>query len=558
MTHAPTDQVTAAPWLKLFPKQFDVLNVGITPPAPGDVDIKPRVLLSGGRMTGKTIAIVHRIMRHLWETPGARVAVFTTTMKVAKDGGVWEDILDGVREWIAAGAYNPANGAVFEFTTRSSDKTPGPKIDSTTRTSMFKVRNFYGGESELKLFSLEHDHEVTAKVKGTRFSMMWFSELSNFGDASVMNVSYLQLRMKHLKPWQHLWIADTNPHEDGDEHWIYKTWYKQRLQDADSIRIEVEKKVKDPEKVTLAVRQKLEFRKSLKLIEIFLDDNIFLAEGERIALTEQYDGDIGEYERNVEGKWVKGHGNIGKHFADVFSEDIHVVGSEDPNVGTAIDLDPMTMDIINGWDLGDINHAYHMLEKRVPVYDPNISDSDNRLAIWCVLDEHVIIGERTTIAEFAIDVLEKRQKLESHYRRAFQWIDWADSSSTDVWRASGEGGSQAVEVEAVSGGAIQLQGVSKPKYSVKARVRLIRFLLRKQRIFVAKHCVKTIEMFYHLSKGTKQDEYVMENQYKHPFDSLSYPIYMETMKDPESMFLLSNKPKLRSSGVTFVPGIVRV
>jgi hypothetical protein len=535
MAHAPIPE-----WLQLFPKQVDVFNVGISAPPPGDSDIKPRVLCSGGRMTGKTIAIVDRIMRHLWETPGARAAVFAKTIKVAKDGGIWEDLLDGVRKWISAGIVSP-HGFTFEYTTVDSSGSPGPRMDSQTRTIYFKIRNYWGGESELKLFSLEHDHEVQSKVKGTRFSLMWFSELSNFGDSSVMNVSYLQLRMKHLKPWQHLWIADTNPHEDGEDHWIYKTWYEHRIQNEADIRAEVMKKTKDPVQVEKLVRQKVEFRKSLKLIEIFLEDNIFLPDGDRISLMEQYDGDPGEYARNVEGKWVKGHGNIGKHFVDVFSEAIHVVGSDDESVGGFIDVNPLTDTLLTCWDLGDVNHAFHILEKQIV---------DNT-AIWCVLDEHVVIDTQMSVTEFTLECLQKLMDIEAHYGRRFLNVDWSDSSSTDVWKSSGEGGSQAVEVEAASGGRFRLQGVVKPKHSVRHRVKILKYLLKRERLFVSKRCQATVDMFWNVSKGKADDEYVLRNKYKHPFDSLSYGIYMSVLEDPESAFLMSSKPRPRGQGVTF-------
>lgn len=512
------------------------------------MDITPRVLLSGGRLTGKTISVCHRIMRHLWDTPRARAAVFAKTIKVAKDGGIWEDIMDAVNEWIASGLYDTQTGASFEFTTKNSAGEPGAKIDSQTRTISFKIRNRFGGESELKLFSLEHDHEVEAKVKSTRFSLMWFSELSLYGDESVMNVSYLQLRMKHLKPWQHLWIADTNPHEDGEDHWIYKVWYQQRIQDERDLRAEMAKKRIPADKMDKLVHQKLEFRKSLKLIEIFLDDNTFLSEGQRVALMEQYDGDIGEYARNVDGKWVKGHGSIGKFFADIFSESIHVIGSDDPNVGDGIGISSTTFELIDGWDLGDVNHSWHALEKSL----------FEGQSIWNVLDEHVSIDSQVSISEYTLEVLEKMDAINRDYGRQFIHQHWSDSSSIDVWKSSGEGGSQAMEVEAASGGRIILEPVIKPKYSVKARVRLLRFLIRKQRLFVAFRCQRTIEMFWHLTRGTTKDEYVLSNRYKHPFDSLSYPIYMDTINDPDAAFLLNNKPKPRVSGIKHVdclPGV---
>lgn len=522
------------PWRpKMFAKQFDVFNVGIAPPPEGEIDLTPCVLVCGPRMTGKTIAIVNRILRHLWETPSARAAVFSKTIKVAKDGGIWDDILDGMREWIAAGMKGK-NGQVFEYTSKDAKGNLGPRLDSQTRTISFKIRNWHGGESELKLFSLDHDKDVEAKVKSTRFSLMWFSELSLFGDRQVFTVSRKQLRMKHLKPSQHLWIADTNPHEDGEDHWIYQQWYVDRLREEGSFRDELNRlpatrRPKDEEFEKL-IQKKIAYRRALHLIEIFLDDNTFLDEGQRLALEEEESIDPGQYARNVEGRWVKGHGNIGKHFADVFFEQLHVVGSDDQNVGDAIDVIATTNELITSWDTGGINHSAHLLERRII----------QERAFWMVHDEHVIIGEQISTSEFALDMLKKMDGMEAFYRRMFHWTHWSDNSA-DVWRPSGDGTTDAMEIEAATGGRIQLQMVIKPKYSVRARVRMLRFLLKQNRIFIAKRCVHTIAMLWHCSRGKAENEYVLENQYKHPFDSLTYAIYMEALRDPDPEFYLGGQ-----------------
>jgi hypothetical protein len=529
----------------MFPKQFEVFNAGIAPPPEGEIDLTPCLLCCGPRMTGKTIAIVNRILRHLWETPNARAAVFSKTLKVAKDGGIWDDILDGMKEWCAAGIRGK-NGQVFEYTSADAKGNPGPRLDSQTRTISFKIRNWHGGESELKLFSLDHDKDVEAKVKSTRFSLMWFSELSLFGDRQVFTVSRKQLRMKHLKPSQHLWIADTNPHEDGEDHWIYQQWYVDRIRKEDSFRDELKalpatKRLKT-EEFEKTVRNKVAYRKALQLIEIFLDDNTFLDEGQRLALEEEESVDPGQFARNVEGRWVKGHGNVGKHFADVFFEELHVIGSDDPSVGDSIDITGTTDELISGWDTGAINHSAHLLERRII----------QERAFWMVHDEHVVIGDRISTSEFAIEMLNKLDDMERFHRRTFQWEHFSDNSA-DVWRPSGDGTTDAMEIEAATGGRIQLQMVVKPKYSVRARVRMLRFLLRQNRIFIAKRCVRTIAMLYHCSQGKAETEYVLPNEHKHPFDSLTYPIYMMALRDPDPEFYIGgNRPRAVRRSVAFI------
>ena len=53
-------------------------------------------------------------------------------------------------------------------------------MDVATKMSYARVRNAYGGESEVQLHSLENVWEASAKFKGTRFSLLWLSEADQF------------------------------------------------------------------------------------------------------------------------------------------------------------------------------------------------------------------------------------------------------------------------------------------------------------------------------------------------------------------------------------------
>jgi phage terminase large subunit len=183
---------------------------------------KRYMLVCGSRRSGKTIAVLHRVMRHLWETPGARVALVTKTNKVGKEGGVWADLIEmTVPEWINSNMVG-INGLPLEYVSENRG-IPGPRMDSATRTSSFRIRNYYSGESELIHLSLDNVAEVEAKFKGTRYSMIWFSELSEFDSLNVFTSTIQQLR---IGLWEHQqFIADTNPAVEGEDSWIYQLWY---------------------------------------------------------------------------------------------------------------------------------------------------------------------------------------------------------------------------------------------------------------------------------------------------------------------------------------------
>lgn len=472
---------------KLAPKQLEILNIqnGYTGPIP------LAVLASGPRLTGKTTGIEHLICKHLYETKGAHFAVVTQTTKNATVGGVWEDLVGStgvVNEWIDAG--------IFEYTTVNSGGQTGWKTDSITKSNYFTIRNIHGGHSRLTLMSLDQDKEVGPKFKSTRFSGIWFSELSNFKIREVFNISYLQLRMIHLHPWEHLWIGDTNPDEDGEDSWIYKLWWGERLDKNHSMP---------------------EFRDMLRLIEVFPEDNPYVTKAQLKMVAALYADDPQGYARNVLGQWVKGTKKRKKHFADLYIPEVHVVGQTDED---AIKISPNTTDMIGTWDLGNsINSSAHLLEKRI------ISNLD----YWYVHDEVVAVDDQISTEQFTQFVLAKIDSIEQFYEKKFGWRHWSDDSSLTVFRAA-SGSFDYQIVMAASGGRIVLQAVNKPHESVAARVRLLRQLLRERRIFIAKRCHHTQQMLLECAKGTQESKFVAENEFKHAFDSLTYGIYMESLE----------------------------
>jgi len=484
----------AEPWQPdLFGKQWDVFNS------------RSRILLvSGSRLAAKTWICVHRICRHLFETPGARVAFVAKTIKLAKDSGTWNDLLTyAIPEWINADIG-------FNFTSIDARGTPGTKQDPQTRTVYFTVRNYYGGDSRAELFSIDNDDEVAAKLKGKRFSMVFFSELSLFKTRKVLIYSLPCLRMPHLEPKNnepdiyHQWLADTNPDEDeGNKSWFYKLWYEERVQ----------KDHPDPE-----------FQADLGLIEMFMKDNPRINPRRAKELESLCADDRALYESHVLGIHSDTSVRADRHFSDLFSRNTHVIGGQ-PGEGDQIDVSPSTTTLFSGWDLGFVNHAIVFLDKR-------IIRQGAMAACWSVLDEVYSIGEQKSIGEITEEFLEKQRQLEKIYNRAFDWQHWSDDSALNVWRPS-SASYDYMEVMAASHGKIRLEGVAKPMDSVQARVRLIRKLLRQKRLFVSSRCEKTIQMFEEIRKGEGK-EYVMNNKHlRHVFDAMSYPIYMESVYELE-------------------------
>lgn len=459
----------------------------------------------------------HRVIRHLYETPAAHAGLIVKTTKSATDGGVWLDLVDIVLPiWLADRTLN------FDYTTFDREGNPGSKTDSKTRTIYFKIRNYFGGESTLRLFSLEHDHEVKAKLKSTRFSCLWFSELSNFYDPDVYRSSWEQLRMFHLKRYEHLWISDTNPSEEGEDSWIYRTFIRKNAELVLG-------------KDTSAGAD--EFKRAIVHMPFTLNDNLAMNETEREIQAALYNDDPGEKARNYEGRWVKGHGNKGKHFSDIFSRGIHVIGGEEGESGD-IDVSPNTTDLFTGWDLGSAtNHAAGIMEKRI------ITVAGVEMSSWSILESVKHIKEQIGIKEVGLEMLGKMKHLEEIYGRTFDWTHYTDDSAINTFRPSSES-FDYLEIMIATSGEIEMTGVPKPAGSVKARVQLVRRLLREKRLWVAGKCEDVIGMFENLKQGSTQADYVEWNEWKHTFDWISYVLFMECAHE---LALEANKPRSRVS-----------
>lgn len=491
----------------LFPKQVEVFNC-----------YKKFLLISGPRYTGKSIAAIHRVIRHLYEVPSAYVGVFSKTLRTAKEGGVWLDFLNIVLpEWmgreidIETGeeCYVPKVfnklGQPFEFTTIDSKGTSGPKSDSTTRTMYFKVRNYWGGESTLLLFSLDNEAEAEQRLKSTRYSCLYFPELSNFKTNKVYTVAMNQLRMYHLKEEQHLWIADTNPDPEGEDSWIYDLFYRQRTQ--------VDHKYPS-------------VQKDLHLIEIFLNDNPYLTEGRRAEIEHSHSHDEGEFQRNVNGIWAKGHGKIGKVFADIFDEKLHVI----PDY---VDIN-LTSELFSGWDLGEVNNAVVMVEKRIIIKD------GKEQTIWIIFQETVSINAPVSTRAFVESFLNDLQDIEQFYGKKLMFkTHYSDDSAINKFRPSSDS-YDYLSVRDISGGEIELQGVYKPNGSIGARVRMIRQLLFENRLFIGSNCEHCIDAMKNMMKG--QDQPIAKNsRQKHVLDAFSYIIFAESIEEMSE----SGAPKSR-------------
>lgn len=479
------------------------------------------LLVEGPKLAGKTVAVLHRVARHLWETNGAEVAMFSKIIKTAKNSGVYEELCVNVLpQWFENGYFGGLNSKGEARWVKEGPIT----TDSVSKTPYFIVRNAHGTTSRLSLFNCADDDEVETRTKNTRFSMIYFPELSNFTNRIVFDATQVQLRCLGLDYDSHQWIADTNPADEGESSWIWKLWFRERFLPPENTDQE-------------------QFRNELDSIHFEISDNTKIDPRQVASLRASY-----EYNPDLFNRYVKGHWTattVNSHFADLFIENIHVVGDafgQNKANWEMIVPDENCHEMFSGWDMGSVNHSGTFALKRIV----------NKQAHFDFIDELVFIKEKISIEDFALRMLEKKHYWEDYCRREYgtkeiNWRHWSDDSAWN-YRSAANAEDELI-VRNVTEGEIMLLKAHKGAGSVELRINLTRKLLFQKRIAISAQLFETIKMMKGLKRGhNKSDIIDPVDVLKHPFDSFSYILIGESPLDAQNR----TRPKVerRSSVVT--------
>ena len=164
------------------------------------------------------------------------------------------------------------------------------------------------------------------------------------------------------------------------------------------------------------------------------------------------------------------------------------------------------------------------------------------------MDELVVLHQDVSLEDFTGEAMDRIEKLEEHIGKEVRWTHWSDTSSLVRYRSSANTYDHRV-VASASNGKIVLIGAPKFSGSVRQRVKLIKDLLMQNRLHVSAHCLRTIEMLRYLRRGKSVGQYVINDDNKHAFDSLSYALIGEMSSDLE----ISTTPTAGRIGLTAVP-----
>jgi predicted nucleotidyltransferase len=477
--------------------------------------------LEGCKYAGKSVAACHKIARHLWETDRAEVAMMARTIKSAKSAGIYVEMCSVIEQWMREGGY-------FGGVKKNGDCNwikPGPQTtDGVSKVPHCIVRNMHGTESRLSLFNCQETADVEVAMKGTRFSMIYFGEITNFPDRVVFDACKPQLRCLHLPYEAHQFLCDCNPDERGEESWIYRLWFIERFLPPES------------------PAQKL-FRSELHSIHFEIADNTMVdpREFEDLKASYEYNQDL--YDRYIRGLWTSS--TVNSHFADVFIPNIHIVGSavgpskEDFEV---VVPDDSCHELFTGWDMGAVNHAGAFAQKRIV----------NKQVQFDFIDELVFLKEKISIEDFALLMLEKKHYWEEYCLREYgtkeiNWRHWSDDSAWN-YRSAANAEDELI-VRNVTDGEIMLLKAHKGAGSVELRINLVRKLLFQKRMFISAQLFETIRAIKGVKKGRNKTDLIDPvDPLKHIFDATSYILIGESPMDAQN----HNRPKVekRSSVVT--------
>lgn len=490
----------------------------------------------GTRWSGKTTGSTHAIANHLWNTKNASVLVLCYTQGTAATSGVWNELTEKViPEWIRADI-----GMEWEVE---------PKVHGSTKKMICSVTNKHGGVSKLELDTLDDENEVEDKFKSRYYSMIYWSEASEFKQALTMMTLFNALRVSGLPDEEHVMLIDANPAEEGQDHFLYKFFYEVRVADYTTVD------------ETLDEKEKLEFeankaiQKSLFLTEWTMNDNPYLSEEKKNLIRGTYVSDPQLFKRYILGQWIR-VASKKAIFGDIFRRAIHVIGDvkdKDPEI---LVPEENCEELICGYDTGSTNPCSYIIEKvQIPFKKRNEKGQEVTFYLngFKFLDEIENIGKKIIVREITQRHMERMRFWESYIGKEIRWKHWADNSALTSTESI-VNRTVADEIFVVSDGKIRLVGVEKTSGSVASRIRLWRKLLLECRILISgSRCPKLVEANEALKSGNDPMSIIKGSPHKHPFDAGSYPLVKECWEELQEMVsTVNNQNRVRESSIVSV------
>ena len=496
---------------------------------------KKYMLAHGERGGGKSIAALHKLVKHAYDNNGAAVCIATLVRSSATLGGAWTKLTSVViPQW--QDGWTDAEGNFHEGLGLEGEGKDGEIIykmdDSRNRYFWIKTRD--GGWSMFFLRSLMHGEHIQSRMKGMEFTAFFFDELTEAETEEYFIHPIQQLgRIPGVQP--QFYIGACNPPEEGEDHWVFKRFFIGFDNPAD----------KKPKK-----------RTDYETFHFPMTENYFMAPAEK----EEYLANVYEACRNdptaedrlLKGIWRKKPSGKGI-FKDYFDRQIHVKGNAEKKMfiipqGRIIDI---------GYDIGTANTAITFLQKVLT----------GRGEGWSIFDEIVLVERYVPIPNLAPILLKHMNYWCERTGIPFLFNHIGDSGSFDQMRPDGSYDARKLEEcvhkelmdnhalypglhhliewemvrDLVNGGLkktgkplavfFKMVPCPKPAESVPTRVRIAISRLQSEELIVSAKCERVIAMFENLDYDEKKSLHhpKKSSPYKHALDSTTYPIYHHEM-----------------------------
>jgi len=469
------------------------------------------VLAYGEKGSGKTIGLLHKLVRHCYENENALALILVRVKSMATKGGAWDKLTNHILPRWRDGNIEPPfiddgkgdvipnphageridEGLGIEFT--------DVKFDSQHNEYIW-IENRHGGWSMVVLVSAPHANQLRDRMRGYEPSFALVDELTSCDSREYLQAVAIQVGRREGIEGPQQYCAACNP--EGPSHWVYKTWWEEAYNPATD-----------------------EWDEDYHKIHVPISDNrLNLPSGYIKNLEKIYRNDPIEAARMLRGEWIDRPSGSAM-FLDVWSPNIHVI----PGPTSLERILPVHgYPIIIGMDPGAANNAFIFMQW-VP-YKGQM--------VWLVFDEMVYVQRRIRYSllvgalmrriKFWNDVIygpnselsqsEGKSELLAAVagvpvaRRKFQVVYVSDNSAFNQYRAAG-GSYDVLDFERFANnaepGAVPLHKqlgldrmrvVAAPKFSgsVLQRGRLVMDALGGTQLLVSAGCPKVVAMFNHL------------------------------------------------------------
>ena len=454
------------------------------------------VLAWGEKGSGKSVAMIHRMVRHVFDNENALGIILTPIRSMSQDGGAWHKLLNDILpQW--------ERGLGLQWK-RGNDK---------QQNELVWVQNRFGAWSMIKETSAPHPEQLRERFPGREPSCVFVDELTFTNSQEYFTAISAQLGRRPKVTGVQQYLAACNP--AGPTHWVFETWFVRAYDE-----------------------EKGDWNPNFKQIHVPLSDNAKNLPPDYIPnLKDTYRHDSIESARLLDGQWVDRPSGE-SIFLGLYNPIVHVKPLDER-------MHPSTTQrlcahkdypIIIGWDPGQSFGAWVFLQS-LPI--------DGRRK-WVVIDEISILRKKIFYPAQAPLV----------QRRVRFWRDTAgaevpiviisDEAAHNVFR-SATGSYDALDMERAWEASrrlynlepIKIRAAPKDGGSVRARIETVQKLLADEDIIVSSGCVNINKMFLGLESERQKSGAPFDpklaftprrSDHIHLWDALSYPIFTASVQ----------------------------